>query len=256
MKSFDWNGTLHLPDAALAADRRIPKTVLACQAQLTKAEQKALDRIGALAHYATVQKSTTHIPPTVNEKHDIQSVVFLRCETAQGPVYANTARLLHKCFPNPTVILFGSTSKVCVSVAITRRNLAKQGATVVDTVESTGAFEPENRAYAPFLNALAFNRLPQKDLLTYLHGLAWTVRLARMVPSLGYYPTCAESDWELLDELAAQRDALTMRVAHVQQQRHDRNLTLNESAKLRMELRTLEEELNAVTNSIKEVCNG
>ena len=256
MRDFDWNNALHLPDAALAADRRIPKTVLARQAQLTKAEQKVLNRIGALTHYATVQKSTTRIPPTVNEKHDIQSVVFLRCEMAQSPAYTSTAHLLHKCFPNPTVILFGSTNKVCVSVAITRRSLAEQGSTVVDAVESTGAFEPDDCAYTPFLNALAFDRLPQMDLLTYLHGLAWIVRLARMVPSLGYYPTCAESDWELLDELAAQRDALTMRVAHVQQQRRDRNLTLNESAKLHMELRALEKELGAVTDSIKEVCNG
>ena len=43
MRGFDWNDVFCLPDAALAGDRRIPKTVLTRQAQLTKTEQKVLD---------------------------------------------------------------------------------------------------------------------------------------------------------------------------------------------------------------------
>lgn len=63
MSGVDWNGILHLPDAALAGDRRIPKTVLVKQAMLTKIEQKRLDKVARLEHFATVQKSTTRIPP-------------------------------------------------------------------------------------------------------------------------------------------------------------------------------------------------
>lgn len=54
MSGVDWNGILRLPDAALAGCRRIPKTVLVKQAMLTKTEQKRLDKVARLEHFATV----------------------------------------------------------------------------------------------------------------------------------------------------------------------------------------------------------
>lgn len=256
MRGFDWNDVLRLPDAALAGDRRIPKTVLTRQAQLTRTEQKVLDRVGALAHFATVQKSTTRMAPAVDGEHDVQSVLLLRCELSRGAAYAEVARLLHKCFPNPTAILFGGEGEACVSVAATRRSLAEQGATVIDSIEATGAFDPGDAAYAPFLEALSFERLPQTDLLAYLRGISWAVRLSRAVPSLGFYPSCAEGDLERLDGLIARRDELAAQVASARERRRSKDITLNESAHLRMELKKLEKELGQTTDEIKEICNG
>lgn len=105
MSGVDWNGILHLPDAALAGCRRIPKTVLVKQAMLTKTEQRRLDKVARLEHFATVQKSTTRIPPYEDDERNVQSVVFLRCEMAAGTMaVAEVAELVHKCFPNPTVL--------------------------------------------------------------------------------------------------------------------------------------------------------
>lgn len=255
MSGLRWNDVLCLPEAALAGDKRIPKTVITRQALLTKTEQKVLDRVSALTLFATVQRTTARIPPTVDAEHDIQSVVFLRCEMAgSSAAYAEVARLLHKCFPNPTVILFGGRGEACISVAVTRRNLAEQGATVVDEVQNTGGIDLEAEELAPFREALAFGRLPQGDLLSYLRGIAWNVRLSRAVPALGFYPACAERDRERLDTLIAQRDGLAAQVADARTRRRDRNLTLNESAKLRMELKNLEQELARVAGAIKDIC--
>lgn len=254
MRDFEWNDVLRLPDAALAGDRRIPKTVLTRQAQLTKTEQKVLDRVGALTHFATVQKSTTRIAPAVDDEHDIQSVLFLRCELSRGAAYAEVARLVHKCFPNPTVLLFGGEGEACVSVATTRKSLAERGATVIDEVQATGAFNLADAALAPFVDSLAFDRLPQGDLLAYLRGIAWNVRLSRAVPSLGFYPTCTEGDQERLDGLLARRDSLAAQVADMRQRRRDRGLTLNESAKLRMALKGLEKELDGADEEITALC--
>lgn len=55
MSGIDWNGILRLPEAALAGCRRIPKTVLVKQAMLTKTEQKRLDKVARLEHFATVR---------------------------------------------------------------------------------------------------------------------------------------------------------------------------------------------------------
>lgn len=154
MSGVDWNGILRLPDAALAGCRRIPKTVLVKQAMLTNTEQKRLDKVARLEHFATVQKSTTRIPPYEDDERNVQSVVFLRCEMTAGTMaVAEVAELVHKCFPNPTVLLVEANGRACVSVALTRRSQAEQGATVVDRVESTGAFDPGRSEYADFLGA-------------------------------------------------------------------------------------------------------
>ncbi|MGO5316916.1 DUF4391 domain-containing protein [Paraeggerthella sp. LCP19S3_G8] len=254
MSGVDWNGILRLPDAALAGCRRIPKTVLAKQAMLTKTEQKRLDKVARLDHFATVQKSTTRIPPYEDDERNVQSIVFLRCEMAKGVAYAEEARLIHKCFPNPTVVLFDGTGEACISLATTRKSKAEQGAMVIDAIESTGAFDPGDPAYASLLDALELAKLPQDDLLAYLQGIGWVVRLSRSIASLGFYPVCAKHDRERLSELIARSDVLVMQVADARQCRCDRELTLNESAKLRMELKELERELNDVGEKIAALC--
>lgn len=126
MSGVNWNGIPRLPDAALAGGRRIPKTVLVKQAVLTKIEQKRLDKVACLEHFATVQKSTTRIPPYEDDEHNVQSIVFLRCEmAAETMAVAEAAELVHKCFPNPTALLIEAGGCACVSVALTRTSWAR-----------------------------------------------------------------------------------------------------------------------------------
>lgn len=255
MSGVDWSGILRLPDAALAGCHRIPKTVLAKQAMLTKTEQRRLDKVARLEHFATVQKSTTRIPPYEDDERNVQSIVFLRCEMAAGTMaVAEVAELVHKCFPNPTVLLIEAGSRACVSVALTRKSQAEQGATVVDRIESTGAFDSCDPAYAPFLDAFEFARLPQDDLMAFLQGIAWAVRLSRSIASLGFYPMCADHNRGQLGELIARSDALAMQIADIRQRRRDRGLSLNESARLRVDVKKLEAEFDSVMDSIKSVC--
>ncbi len=257
MSGVDWNGILRLPDAALAGFRRIPKTVLVKQAMLTKTEQKRLDKVARLEHFATVQKSTTRIPPYEDDGRNVQSIVFLRCEMAAGTMaVAEVAELVHKCFPNPTVLLVEAGGCACMSVALTRKSQAEQGATVVDRIESTGAFDPYSPEYADFLGALAFGRLPQGDLWVYLLDLSRTVKLSRAIDGLGFYPSCPAQDRENLIVLTSRYDELRASVKRMKERRRSKDVTLNESARLRMEMKEEERRLRAVADEIKEICNG
>lgn len=257
MSGVDWNGILRLPDAALVGDRRIPKTVLVKRAMLTKTEQKRLDKVARLEHFATVQKSTTRIPPYEDDERNVQSVVFLRCEMAVGTMaVAEVAELVHKCFPNPTVLLIEAGGSACVSVALTRKSQAEQGATVVDSIESTGAFDPDRPGYAPFLDALAFGRLSQADLWEYLLDLSRAAALSRAIDGLGFYPSCPAQDREKLIVLTSRYDELGASVKRLRERRRSQDITLNESAKLRMEMKEEERRLGAVADEIKEICNG
>lgn len=257
MSGVDWSGILRLPDAALAGGRRIPKVVLVKQAMLTKTEQKRLDKVVRLEHFATVQKSTTRIPPYEDDERNVQSIVFLRCEMAPGTMaVAEVAELMHKCFPNPTVLLIEAGGRACVSVALTRKSQAEQGATVVDRIEATGAFDPGRSEYAEFLGALAFVRLSQGDLWEYLLDMVRVVALSRAIGGLGFYPSCPAQDREKLIVLMARYDELGASVKRLRERRWSKDITLNESAKLRMEMKEEERRLRAVTDEIREICNG
>ena len=257
MSGVDWNGILRLPEAALAGCRRIPKTVLVKQAMLTKTEQRRLDKVARLEHFATVQKSTTRIPPYEDDERNVQSVVFLRCEMAPGTMaVAEVAELVHRCFPNPTALLVEAGGRACVSVALTRKSHAEQGATVVDRIETTGAFDSYSPEYADFLGALAFGRLSQNDLWEYLLDLSCAVALSRAIGGLGFYPKCPVQDREKLIVLTARYDELGASVKRMKEQRRSKDITLNESAKLRMEMKEEERRLRAIADDIKEICDG
>lgn len=254
---MDWNEVLKLPDAALAGCKRIPKTVLTRQAQLAKHEQKALDKVASLRHFATVQKSTARVLPHVDDERDIQSVVFLYCELAGASrAFAEVAALLHKCFPNPTVIAFESGGASCVSAALTRKSLAEAGATVVDSIESTGAFDASDAAYAPFLESLGFDGLPQEDLLAFAGELAWRIRLARAVPALGFYPRCNPRDRERLGALIAQKDGFDGELSEIEATRRQGDLSMNEKARARMRIKDICGKIDSTVAEIKEICNG
>ena len=253
--SVEWNDIFRLPSAALAG-RRVPKTMLTKNAHLTRLEQKALDKISLIEHWATVQRSSTRIPPHVDVERDIQAVVFLRCElTGRSAAYAELARVIHPCFPNPTVLLFENGGEVCLSCAVTRMSQAERGATVVEDVTSTGGFDPADPLYASLLADLAFNRMPQGDLYEYVRELSWLLRLGRLTGSLGFYPSCAPAQRARLLELSVERDELVARRNSIAEQRRDRNLTLNETARLRMEQHDTDEIIEAILEEIKEICH-
>lgn len=256
MNGVDWNGILQLPKAALAGNARIPKATVIRQAQLNKNDSRVLNKVRRLEHFATVQKSTTRTPPLVGREYDIQSVIFLRCEMAGSEAYSEVARVLHKCFPNPTVILFDGGDEACVSVATTRRSRAERGAVVIDTVGSTGRMRVGDQKLAAYLGSLAFGILPQENLGAFLEGIVWNVQLVRVAPSLGFFPNCSPRQRAKFTPLVERHGELASRIEAVSGQRKkNRDLTLNESAHLRVQERILNEELNDVVKKMKELCN-
>lgn len=254
MSGVNWKSVFCLPSDALVGERRIPKVVMVRQASLTKTEQKVLDKVAAIRHFATVQKSTTRILPTVDAERDIQSIVFLVCEMAGSSAYAEVAGLIHKCFPNPTVLLLEGEGEVCVSVSITRKSLAERGAVVVDEVQASGAFEFDGSLVESFLASLAFDGLPQSDLFAYVGALAWNVRVFRAAESLGFYPQCNEADRNLLESLLTNWDELEKQASDLRKRWRNPGLSLNESAGLRIELKRCEKELAQVGSEIREIC--
>lgn len=254
--NMDWENIFKLPEAAYVGGKRITKTVLSSRAMLTKHEQRTLDKMHRLEHFATVTKGTSHVLPRVDDDYDIQTVIFLRCEMAgDSQAVAEIARLLHGCFPNPNVILQEAGDNIAVSVGLSRRSHAERGATVVYDVESTGLFKQDDARYKPFLDSLAFDCLPQIDLLSYIEALSTCVKLSRTIKPLGFYPVCAPNDRARLLGLIADYERQQGAVDVLTEQRQANDVTPNESAKLRMRIRKAERQCDETIVEIESICN-
>jgi hypothetical protein len=193
----------------------------------------------------------------VDEEHDIQSVIFLRCEMADdSQAVVEVARLLHGCFPNPTVVLQEVGEDVAISAAITRRSLAERGATVVSDVESTGLFDSGDERYVPFLRSLAFDCLPQDNLLSYLEAITGCVRLSRVINPLGFYPNCAPEDRERLLGLVAEYDSCQREVDELVELHRGKDVSPNESAKIRIWMKDSQRKRDTALDSIRGLCTA
>lgn len=106
------------------------------------------------------------------------------------------------------------------------------------------------------LEALAFERLPQDNLLAYLREAMWRIRLAKASGTLGFYPECGKQDRKRLVELLTETELLNREAAQLALARRDRELSLNEQMKLRVRLRGMEEQRGLLVATVKELCGG
>ena len=79
--------------------------------------------------------------------------------------------------------------------------------------------------------------------------------LSRAIDGLGFYPKCPAQNREKLIALTSRYDELRASVKQLKERRRSKDISLNESAKLRMEMKEMERRLKAVADEIKEICN-
>lgn len=257
--TMSWNDILKLPEGALAGERRIPKTRLAEQAKLAKASKipmPLLDKLRDIRFFASLNKSNSRILPVKNDAYDIKSIIFLTCGLNSTKGITDALRMVHSCFPNPTVILAEGFANpgIAISAALRRKNLAEHGAFVTERIYASGLFEAESPEYTPYLERLSFASLPQATLLNYLTALGDRTLLARSVRTLGFYPICKDSDTDLLMGHVKTMDALTSKISELKDARKAKDATLADTTKLRVEMRKLEQQRASVMDEIKEIC--
>lgn len=237
----------------------MPKTQLAEQAKLAKASgatSKLLDELRDIRFFASLNKSNSYIQPVKNDTYDIESIIFLSCGLNSSAGVTEALRLVHGCFPNPTVMLITGQSErtMAVSVAIRRKSLAERGAFVTDKILSTGLFDPSDAKFAPYMERLSYQTLPQTTLLDYLTALGDRSLLARSVKALGFYPICNDSDVDLLMAHVKEMNELSSKINELNDARRSKDVTLADTTKLRVEMRKLEQQRASVMDEIKVMC--
>ena len=253
----EWNQYLQLPEGTLQ-NQRIPKTVLAARANLSKKEEKALANLHELRNYALVGKSNTGILPRVDDTYDIQTVIYLDCTLASWDKAGELATILHRVFPNPTVLLMRTMNPLegrMLSVAAKRKSLAETGAVVVENMDVTGVLDPMDAATATFWNAIRYDRLPQTDLLDYVHGMQDAILFHRLQPQLGFMP---KPNLMHRAEIRSELDRLKRLDAEISRllaKRRDKDTTFGESTEIRVLESGKKEEAQTIVDHIKELCH-
>lgn len=253
---MEWEKMLGLPAVTLAGNRRIPKTQLVAQGRYTKREEKMLAAVESLSHVATLQKSNTSMLPVSDEEHDVAAILYLRCAMKRRSGTVELAELLHRTFPNPTVMLFEAEGVCGVSVALKRKSLAEHGAVVVEQIAGTGWFDFADAAYVDYIARIAYPALPQSTLFEFARVFAQRTLAAKCIGALGFYPVVRERAVDELMTRVRHLEELQTQIEELQAKRRPRETSLADSTKLRVEIKKLEKERSAVAESIKELCDG
>lgn len=251
-----WNDILKLPETALAGERSVPKAQIVRQGSLTKAQAKMLDGLNDITFFASLGKSNSYIQPVKTDEYDIESIIFLCIRLRTSAASSETLRVLHDCFPNPTVFLVESadSKQLGLSVAIRRKSLAERGAFVTERVASTGLFNPSKSGYSAFIDQIPYSELPQTTLLDYASALADRCLVASTIRTLGFYPRCKDEDTNTLMQEVRNLRAFESDIAALQSARKTKDVTLAETTKLRVEIKKMESKRDSVMKRIKELC--
>lgn len=256
MTGIDWEKITGYPAATYAGDRSIYKTQIVLQGNLSKTEEKKLAGVSKLTLFATLQKSNTYMLPRKDDDYDIEAIIVLRCELKSNAAPAEIAGLIHKVFPNPTIILFeDAQDRMGLSVAVKRKSKAEQGAIVVEDIQNTGIFDQEAPGYADFIEAINYSRLPQVSLYDFIAAMALRIELSKTILALGFYPGCDEADVDLFMVQVKRLETVQSEIKALQEKRRDRETTLAESTKIRMQIRDRQNELDDASKQIKELCH-
>lgn len=254
----EWNQCLRLPEATLQGGKRIPKTVLASHADLSRKELRLLDNLRELRSHAVLGRSNTGIPPRVDAAHDVRAVLYLDCLLGSWNRAGELAAVLHRAFPNPTVLLMRTMDVLdgrMISVAAKRKSLAETGAVVVEETETTTPLQPLDGDAPAFWEAFAYGRLPQADLLDYVHGMQDVILFHNLRPRLGFMPRPG-----LIHRSEIRRELVRLKqvdaeIRGLDARRRSKDTTIGASADLRVLLSGKKEEAQIIVDHIKELCD-
>ncbi|NEG69593.1 DUF4391 domain-containing protein [Bifidobacterium choloepi] len=252
-----WNNYLELPETALDG-RRIPKTAIVAHAALSKKQQKTLGNLRELHSFATLAKSNTGIPAHVDEDHDIQAVLYLSCLLNSWQRTNDIVTILHRTFPNPTVLLIEVDepgNRSMVSVGLKRKSLAEESAVVLERVETIELPRSSSEDAMPFWQTFRYPQLSQHDLLDFVTAMQDAVLFADARSFLGFIPQSDGIQRAVMRQELLQFKRLDREIVDLQSRRRNKDLSIGESAEIRVLEASKKEEAQILVDHIKELCH-
>jgi hypothetical protein len=171
---------LALP-ATARVDQRIPKKLLLEHGASTAADRRQVqDGIDMLWWAAVLKPNTIGVPVFSDEQREYNEIAVLTVILRPAAQVTRLTELIHRAIPYPVVLGIEQNSMVRLSVAPKRRSLGEAEVMVVESVQTSTAFQPSSPtpSEAAFLASLALDHLLARDLYTIYQG--WAARITAL----------------------------------------------------------------------------
>lgn len=236
-------------------DQRVPKKLLLEQTNVTPVDKRQLqDGIEDLNWIAALKPTNVGVPAYRDDVREYLEIAVLSATLRSSAKIARITELIHRAIAYPLFLITDQAGGVCLSLAHKRWSQGETGKVVIEDLRSTANFRPDapKPEESLFLISLAISTLSNSNLFTLYQGWLDRVNSLKAAQITGQFapPKSANHSLVLRDGLTAhaqlQRDISSLRAQAAREKQLNRRVELN------LELKRLEAELAAVSQSLKE----
>ena len=245
---------LELPKEA-RVDQRVPKKLLVEQGAPTAADKRQIqDGIEEVIWVAALKPTNIGVPVYRDDVREYLEIAILTVEFRPTAKPSRLIELIHRAVPYPVVLAAQHRDTIDLSLSHKRRSEGETGRVVIEGIRDIQLnLEAADENETAFLTSLAVSRLPNHDLFALYDGILARVAALEAARIGGFFSPPASSEQAAslragLDDHVRLRRELTILRAKA-----GREKQLNRRVELNLEIKRLEGQLSAVSQSLTGV---
>lgn len=240
---------LNIPKSA-QTHQWIPIKTMVDSLNIDKKDEKLLrSHVESIYLKGLLNESTINIKATQDESMVYEEIHILQIKLKKRDKFSTLNHKLHSFFPNPTLFVF-ELQWTTISMAEKRINKQVSDRAVVDTVYTTGIFDPEDKNHVVFVEKLNLKKISAQDLKELYGFLIKIVYQERLIALVGAYPK------NLLDPVFIKKSLKRIEYyqSELNQIRDEEKLatTMQDRMNIHMRKNSIQSSIESVKEDIKE----
>lgn len=224
-------------------DKRIPKTQLFLQGELSKAERDLLtERVEQVRLMYVFNRQTypMEVVVTAEEYYDTILIVFV--ELKKEVSLQRLSRIIQETLPSPAVIVFKLANKYLFSTALKRLNKNEKGKVVVEEYHYSNWINLDllTKAQSSFLGEISYGRIPAldyKQAYTHIHRQTYIESNTEIIANVNV------SDFTDLKQITEEQKAILQEIERLTKLLNQKTVSLKEKVKLAGQINSLKDEI-------------
>ena len=222
-----------------AYDKRIPKTQLFLQGELSKAERDLLtERVEEVRLAYVLNTHTYPMATVINSTEQYDSIFLITVQLKSEVSLQRLSRILHYTVPSPTVLIFELKGKYLFASALKRINQNEKNKIVVEEYHFSSwiDFQTPSAAQSALLTAISYGKLmalDYKQAYLHIHEKIYAESNADIIENVS-----AESFEELKQKTEAQKE-IQQEIERLSKLLNQKSVSLKEKVELAKQIEKL-----------------
>lgn len=237
-------------------NRKIPKKAFFNQGDLSKAEKELFtSEIEGIYLLSVMNQQSVNIPVYKTEEINYSEVVWIYIHLRFTQNYNRIVSAVHKCIPNPVVLIMESPEKkVIMSTCHKRLNKYNMSKVVADQPIITSWFQPkdEEGLYNKLLDALNILKLSFNNLYEFYDDINQWLQCEETISLVDVFPINKESRERVVKILNEVKD-LKKEVKNLEQKQKDQ-LEFGVKMDFYIKINLKEQQITQHLNVIRNLC--